>query len=76
MVEIGTFAIDAHCVSKSRFASFVAATGHVTDAERYGASFVFGGLLPDDFPHTRHARIRRRCAGADRGVRWILRHSH
>ncbi|MET9611919.1 hypothetical protein [Kitasatospora indigofera] len=32
--------------------------------------------LSDDVPHTRHARIRRRCAGADRGVRWTLRHSH
>ncbi|WP_406209229.1 formylglycine-generating enzyme family protein [Kitasatospora sp. NBC_01560] len=52
-VRLSPFAIDAHCVSNARFASFVAATGHVTDAERYGASFVFGGLLPDDFPPTR-----------------------
>ena len=28
---------------------FVDATGHVTDAERYEWSFVFAGLLPDDF---------------------------
>jgi hypothetical protein len=31
--------------------------------------------LSDEVPHARHARIRRRCAGADRTVRWILRHS-
>ncbi|WP_406270442.1 SUMF1/EgtB/PvdO family nonheme iron enzyme [Streptomyces sp. NBC_00191] len=37
----------------TRTGAFVSATGHVTDAERYGASFVFGGLLPDDFPPTR-----------------------
>ena len=40
------FAIDAHCVSNERFAAFVEATGHVTDAERYGWSFVFEGFLP------------------------------
>src|SRR5262249_25413353 len=47
------FWIDVHAVSNARFAAFVAATGHATDAERYGWSFVFGGLLPDDFPPTR-----------------------
>ena len=45
--------IDPHAVDNERFAAFVDATGHVTDAERYGWSFVFGGLLPDDFPDTR-----------------------
>jgi formylglycine-generating enzyme required for sulfatase activity len=52
-VEVDGFAIDAYCVSNARFADFVAATGHVSDAERFGVSFVFGGLLPDDFPPTR-----------------------
>lgn len=52
-VRVAAFAIDAHCVTNARFAAFVAATGHVTDAERFGVSFVFGGLLPDDFPPTR-----------------------
>jgi formylglycine-generating enzyme len=47
------FAIDPCAVSNERFAAFVDATGHVTDAERFGWSFVFGGLLPDDFPPTR-----------------------
>jgi len=54
-VEVGTFAIDRCAVSNNRFAVFVEATGHVTDAERYGWSFVFGGLLPDEFPDTRGA---------------------
>ena len=35
------------------FAAFVDATGHVTEAEQFGWSFVFGGLLPEDFPDTR-----------------------
>jgi formylglycine-generating enzyme len=44
----------ARCaVSNAEFAEFVAATGHRTDAERYGSSFVFAGFLPDDFPPTR-----------------------
>jgi formylglycine-generating enzyme required for sulfatase activity len=54
-VEVGAFAIDPCAVSNSRFAAFVEATGHVTDAEGYGWSFVFGGLLPDEFPDTRGA---------------------
>jgi sulfatase modifying factor 1 len=51
-VALRPFLIDAMAVSNTRFAAFVEATGHVTDAERYGWSFVFGGLLPDDFPET------------------------
>src|SRR5918995_4521976 len=42
-------------VSNERFADFVDVTGYITDAERYGWSFVFGGLLPNDFPPTRAA---------------------
>jgi formylglycine-generating enzyme len=51
--EVSAFRIDRCAVSNARFAEFVAATGHVTDAERFGWSFVFAGLLPDDFPPTR-----------------------
>jgi formylglycine-generating enzyme required for sulfatase activity len=55
-------------VSNDRFTAFVDATGHMTDAERYGWSFVFGGLLPDDFEETRaaaHAPWWRQVHGAD-----------
>ena len=52
-VRLCPFRIDPVAVTNARFAAFVEATGHVTDAERYGWSFVFGGLLPDDFPETR-----------------------
>lgn len=41
-VRLAAFRIDAHAVSNARFAAFVDATGHVTEAERYGWSFVFG----------------------------------
>ena len=68
-VRLRPFVIDPHTVTNARFAAFAGATGHVTDAERYGWSFVFAGLLPDDFP--RHARGRparpwwRQVYGAD-----------
>jgi sulfatase modifying factor 1 len=51
-VEVSPFAIDAYTVTNERFAEFVDATGYVAEAERYGWSFVFGGLLPDDFEDT------------------------
>ncbi len=67
-VELDPFLIDAEAVSNARFAEFVEATGHETDAERYGWSFVFAGLLPDDFPDTRgvaRAPWWRQVSGAD-----------
>ena len=53
VVEISAFAIDPYTVTNDRYAAFVDATGYVTDAERFGWSYVFGGFLPDDFPDTR-----------------------
>jgi formylglycine-generating enzyme required for sulfatase activity len=52
-VRIDPFRLAACCVSNRDFAAFVAATGYVTDAERFGWSFVFAGLLPSNFPPTR-----------------------
>lgn len=52
-VQVEAFTLDVHAVSNERFETFVGATGHTTDAEDHGWSFVFGGLLPDDFPYTR-----------------------
>ena len=53
-VEVRPLLVDAlHGDATPRFAEFVDATGHRTDAERYGWSFVFAGFLPDDFPDTR-----------------------
>jgi sulfatase modifying factor 1 len=52
-VHVDPFLIDPSAVTNEAFAAFVADTGFRTDAERIGWSFVFGGLLPDDFPDTR-----------------------
>lgn len=51
-VALGAFAIDTCAVSNAQFAAFVAATRYTTEAERFGWSFVFAGLLPPDFPPT------------------------
>lgn len=52
-VSIDAFEISARAVTNTEFGEFVSATGYVTEAEKYAWSFVFGGLLPDDFPPTR-----------------------
>jgi formylglycine-generating enzyme required for sulfatase activity len=67
-VQLSGFLVDRWAVSNRRFAEFVDASGYVTDAERYGWSFVFGGLLPDEFPNTRgvvDAPWWRQVEGAD-----------
>ena len=51
-VSLDSFRIDSVAVSNRAFATFVEATGYATEAERFGWSFVFAGLLPDDFPPT------------------------
>ncbi|MFE5243285.1 MULTISPECIES: formylglycine-generating enzyme family protein [unclassified Streptomyces] len=60
-VRVSAFRIDAHAVSNRRFARFVAATGHVTEAERFGWSYVFAGFLP---------AALRRGAGRPDGTPW------
>ena len=52
-VELAPYRIGRCAVSNREFAAFVEATGYRTEAEQCGWSFVFSGLLPDDFPPTR-----------------------
>ncbi len=54
-VTVAPFELSATAVTNDEFAAFIKATGWVTSAERFDWSFVFGGLLPDDFPDTRGA---------------------
>lgn len=53
LVEIDEFEIGRYAVTNAEFAVFADATGYTTSAEQFGNSFVFGGLLPSDFPDTR-----------------------
>ena len=47
-VEITTFYMDKYEVSISEFADFVAETGYVTEAEKFGDSFVLDMLLSEE----------------------------
>ena len=51
-VELASYDIAVHAVTNDDFARFADATGYRTTAEEAGDSFVFGGLLHDDFPPT------------------------
>ena len=50
-VTIDAFLIDRTPVTNTSFAQFVAETGHITEAERFGCSFVFWSHVP-------HNRLR------------------
>ena len=46
--KIKGFWMDSTVVTNARFAQFVTQTSYQTEAERFGNSFVFNGLLPQD----------------------------
>ena len=67
-VSVDSFRVDRCAVSNEEFAEFVEATGYATESERFAWSFVFEGLLPDDFPPTQsvvQAPWWRKVDGAD-----------
>ena len=67
-ISLDSFWMDAAAVANAAFAAFIEATGYATEAERFGWSFVFAGLLPDDFPPTQavvEAPWWRKVDGAD-----------
>ena len=49
-VRVSPFWIDRYAVTNRQFAAFVKATGYVTEAERYGWSFVFHLHVPPGTP--------------------------
>jgi sulfatase modifying factor 1 len=51
-VELSPFHIDTVTVTNARFAAFVKATGYVTEAERFGWSFVFHIFVPPEVDRT------------------------
>jgi formylglycine-generating enzyme len=54
-ITLSPYRIAPSPVTVADFRAFVEVTGYRTEAERWGWSFVFGGLLPDEFPPTRGA---------------------
>lgn len=65
-VSVPEFYIDAYAVTNEKFTAFTAATGYVTDAQRYGWSFVFHRHLPAKFVE------RLRKTNAVVGLEWWL----
>lgn len=47
-VTLGDFRLETETVTVSRFADFVAATGYITEAEKFGCSAVFAGLIGEN----------------------------
>ncbi|KKX24487.1 formylglycine-generating enzyme family protein [Rhizobium sp. LC145] len=47
-VTVNDFFLESETVTVSRFAEFVEATGYITEAEKFGYSAVFAGLLQDE----------------------------
>lgn len=52
-VTLNRFWIDTTAVTNKQFAEFVKQTHYVTEAERFGWSFVFHQFLPNEMPPTR-----------------------
>jgi formylglycine-generating enzyme len=50
-VHVSAFSIDPVAVTNARFARFVKETGYVTDAERFGWSYVFHGFVAGEAAH-------------------------
>lgn len=63
-ITLPAFRIARAAITVADFAAFVAATGHVTGAERAGGSLVFAGEVPDP---ERHAPV----SGAMPWWRWV-----
>jgi formylglycine-generating enzyme required for sulfatase activity len=58
-VQVDSFWIGSRAVSNAEFDAFVSRTGYVTEAEKYGWSFVFDGLLRMIFRRPEPSRQRR-----------------
>jgi sulfatase modifying factor 1 len=64
-VILAPFWIDRYSVTKRQFSRFVKATGYVTEAERFGWSFVFHNQL--------HGKLRANAKQAVQGIEWWWR---
>jgi formylglycine-generating enzyme required for sulfatase activity len=62
-VRVDPFYIDKYPVTNEQFAEFAADTGYLTDAERFGWSFVFQGHIPSE-------RLTPQVDKRASGIRW------
>lgn len=67
-VTVDPFWMDAAAVTNARFAEFIDATGYLTEAQTFGWSFVFSGLLPKSLRNNQRPVVApwwRQVFGAD-----------
>ncbi|KAI2663703.1 Formylglycine-generating enzyme [Labeo rohita] len=57
-VRLDPFYIEEHEVTNQQFQHFINQTGYITEAERFGDSFVFEGLLSEDVKSTLSHAVR------------------
>ncbi|PTY06076.1 serine/threonine protein phosphatase [Verrucomicrobia bacterium LW23] len=71
-ITVRPFWIDTTAVTNEQFAAFIAATGYVTEAQRFGWSYVFIGMLADSKTRKLRARTVRDLQWwyAIEGARW------
>lgn len=60
-ISLDSFWLDVHEVSNSKFDQFIQQTGYVTEAEKFGTSFVFYKMLSENVLST----IKQAVAGAE-----------
>jgi len=63
-IELDPFRISAYTVTNTQFQAFVAATGYVTEAEKFGWSYVFHLLVSEE--------TRRQVVGSPQETPWWL----
>jgi formylglycine-generating enzyme required for sulfatase activity len=69
-VAVAPFALAAHTVTNAEFAEFAAATGHITEAERFASSFVFASFLPGPLRRISQRVVSTPWWAAVRGAYW------
>uniref|UniRef100_A0A8C2FFP3 Sulfatase modifying factor 1 n=1 Tax=Cyprinus carpio TaxID=7962 RepID=A0A8C2FFP3_CYPCA len=57
-VRLDPFYIEEHEVTNQQFQHFTNQTGYITEAERFGDSFVFEGLLSEEVKSTLSSAVR------------------
>jgi formylglycine-generating enzyme required for sulfatase activity len=71
-VDLDAFYVDRHQVTSPEFVQLVRDTGHATDAERFGWSFVFRELVgPKQHPHDLDAVVPASWWLAVEGANWL-----
>ena len=70
-ITLSPFSIAATTVTNREFAAFVEATGHVTEAERFGWSFVFNQFVSEEVAATVDQAVAKVAVVVEGGRRMV-----